>query len=217
VPFTSEQFFDVFGGYNNAIWPAQVVAYALGVLAIGLVFWPSSAGNRIVAGVLALMWAWTGIAYHWLFFAVINPGAFLFGAAFIAQALIFLWAGVVRNRLSFGYENRLRQNVGIALIAYSAIAYPLIGAQLGHIYPRAPSFGVTPCPMTIFTFGLVLLLRTPVTWSIVAIPFLWSLIGGTAAFLLHVPQDWVLLATGILAAILRWPRWQHQDEAGSCR
>lgn len=205
MPFTSEQFFDVFGGYNNAIWPAQIVAYALGLLATGFVFWPSPAGDRIIAGVLALMWAWTGIAYHWLFFAVINPMAFLFGAAFIVQALIFLWVGVVQNRLSFSYANRLRQYFGIALIAYSAIMYPLIGTELGHIYPRAPTFGVTPCPMTIFTFGFVLLLRVPVQWWMVAIAFLWSLIGGTAAFLLHVPQDWVLLVTGMLAVVLlRW-------------
>lgn len=79
MPFTSEQFCDVFGAYNNAIWPAQIVAYALGLLAAGFALWPSSAGDRIIAGVLALMWAWTGIIYHWLFFAVINPGAFLFG------------------------------------------------------------------------------------------------------------------------------------------
>jgi hypothetical protein len=27
IPFTVEQFFDIFGTYNTAIWPAQVVAY----------------------------------------------------------------------------------------------------------------------------------------------------------------------------------------------
>ena len=27
---------------------------------------------------------------------------------------------------------------------------------------------------------------------LLAIPFIWSLIGGSAAFLLDVPQDWVL-------------------------
>jgi len=32
IPFTVEQFFDVFGTYNTAIWPMQVVAYLPDVL-----------------------------------------------------------------------------------------------------------------------------------------------------------------------------------------
>ena len=31
-------------------------------------------------------------------------------------------------------------------------------------------------------------------------PLLWSLVGGSAAFLLQVPQDWALLLSGILLA-----------------
>jgi hypothetical protein len=34
------------------------------------------------------------------------------------------------------------------------------------------------------------------------IPFLWSLIGGSAAILLDVPQDWVLLGCGVVAVPL---------------
>ena len=36
IPFTVEQFFDVFRTYNVAIWPAQVVAYLMGVIALAL-------------------------------------------------------------------------------------------------------------------------------------------------------------------------------------
>ena len=36
LPFTVEQFFDVFEAYNRAIWPAQVLAYVLGLAAIVL-------------------------------------------------------------------------------------------------------------------------------------------------------------------------------------
>jgi hypothetical protein len=47
------------------------------------------------------------------------------------------------------------------------------------------------------------LLASELRWWIVALPFAWSLIGGTAAFLLHVPQDWLLLASGVLTVALR--------------
>jgi hypothetical protein len=57
-------------------------------------------------------------------------------------------------------------------------------------------FGITPCPVTIFTLGLLLLAR-PMYWWLLVIPVLWSLVGGSAAFLLRVPQDWVLLVSGV--------------------
>ena len=34
LPFTREQFINVFADYNNAIWPMQVFAYLLGVIMI---------------------------------------------------------------------------------------------------------------------------------------------------------------------------------------
>ena len=63
-------------------------------------------------------------------------------------------------------------------------------------------FGVTPCPVTIFTFGLLLLTMRPVPRGLLVIPFVWSLIGGSAAVLLYVPQDWLLLVSGCIAAVL---------------
>lgn len=37
-PFTVAQFFTVFADYNAAIWPLQIGAYGLGVLAV-IVLW----------------------------------------------------------------------------------------------------------------------------------------------------------------------------------
>ena len=58
-------------------------------------------------------------------------------------------------------------------------------------------FGITLCPVTIFTFGLFLLASSAHPRWLLVIPFVWSLIGGSAAVLLHVPQDWFLLFSGI--------------------
>jgi hypothetical protein len=56
-------------------------------------------------------------------------------------------------------------------------------------------FGVTPCPVTLFTFGVLLLSTVRVPRRILVVPVLWALIGGSASYLLHVPQDWLLLAS----------------------
>jgi hypothetical protein len=56
--------------------------------------------------------------------------------------------------------------------------------------------------MTIFTFGVLLLASPPVPWWLLAIPALWAVVGGSAAVLLAVPQDWMLLVGGLAATAM---------------
>jgi hypothetical protein len=66
-------------------------------------------------------------------------------------------------------------------------------------------FGVTPCPTTIFTWGMLLLVQGRTPLHLTAIPLLWSLIGGSAAWLLAVPEDASLpLAAFVALALLLW-------------
>jgi Family of unknown function (DUF6064) len=198
LPFTSEQFLAVFEAYNAAIWPAQVFAYLAGGLAVVLLFIERRRSDRIIAVILAIMWAWTGLAYHMVFFAPINGAAYAFGALFVVEAGAIAHAGL-RHRLSFGFRVDAAGWVGIAFVAYAAVLYPLIGMAAGHRASELPMFGVTPCPVTVFTFGLLLLTRSPPPPYLLAIPTLWSLVGGSAAVLLRVPQDWLLLVSGVAA------------------
>jgi hypothetical protein len=83
--------------------------------------------------------------------------------------------------------------------------YPIIGGLLGHGYPRSPSFGVAPCPTTIFTFGLLLWTSVRVPIYVLAIPLLWSLIGFSAALWLGIREDIGLPIAGVLStALLVW-------------
>lgn len=200
LPFTLDQFLAVFAAYNEAIWPAQIAAYALGAVAV--LFRPGRSSNRIIAAVLAVMWLWTGIVYHGLFFAGINKAAFGFAALFIVQGIAFLYTGVIRDNLRFGPRMDVPAVAGGIFILYAAVLYPLIGIATGHGWPAMPMFGVTPCPVVIFSFGLFLLTTQRFSYWLLAIPFVWSLIGGSAAILLDVPQDWVLLLSGIVAVPL---------------
>jgi hypothetical protein len=202
LPFTLDQFLAVFAAYNEAIWPAQIAAYALGAVAVAVLFRPGRSSNRIIAAVLAVMWLWTGIVYHGLFFAGINKAAFGFAALFIVQGIAFLYTGVIRDNLRFGPRMDVPAVAGGIFILYAAVLYPLIGIATGHGWPAMPMFGVTPCPVVIFSFGLFLLTTQRFSYWLLAIPFVWSLIGGSAAILLDVPQDWVLLLSGIVAVPL---------------
>ena len=202
LPFTREQFLAVFVGYNEAVWPVELLTAALGVATVVAVLRPFPSSNRLVWAVTALMWLWTGIAYHVVFFAPINKAAYGFGALFVIQALSVFYHGVWRDSMNLAFTLMPVKIVGAAYLAYALLVYPLVGLFLGQAAVELPIFGVTPCPVTIFTLGLFLLAdRLPK--SLLPIPVLWSLIGGSAAFLLDVRQDWPLLVSGVVAAALR--------------
>jgi hypothetical protein len=172
LPFTPAQFLSVFVNYNTAIWPVQLGAYLLGCSSIVLLRWKVPHADRITAGILAIMWLWTGIAYHGLFFATISKAACLFGALFVIQGAYLLYTGVYHNRLRFGLGGGPTVWIGVALVFYAAILYPLIGMWTGNVYPEMPVFGVTPCPVTIFTFGMFLLTIHPRSRWLLVIPFI---------------------------------------------
>jgi hypothetical protein len=102
--------------------------------------------------------------------------------------------------LDYVLRNDLRGWLGGGLVLYALVVYPLVGRVLGHGYPAAPTFGV-PCPLTIFTIGLLLSSRDRRSRVLLVIPVLWAIVGGSAAFLLAVPQDLGLIAAAVLAAI----------------
>lgn len=215
LPFTMDEFFAVFAAYNDAVWPTQILAYVLGLVAVSLIFFRRLRGDLVISAVLAAMWLWTGIAYHIVFFAPINGAAYLFGALFLVQGLLFLVFGVFSERLRLAFDGSFAAWVGLAFVAYAAIAYPLIGQWTGHAYPRMPMFGITPCPVTIFTFGMMLLAGQHYSRWLLVIPLLWSLIGGSAAFMLGVIQDWPLLFSGLIAVALIEYRKRQTRSAGS--
>jgi hypothetical protein len=203
LPFTADQFFDVFAAYNLGTWPSAPLAYVMGGVALAQALRGGRWAGQTIAALLAVLWAWNGVVYHGIYFAAINPAARIFAAGFLAQAALLLWFGVWRGALDFGKLRPSRDGAtGIVLILYASVVYPLLGAALGHAWPAAPVFGSTPCPLTIFTCGLLLLARDRVPLTLMVLPALWSLIGGSAAMLLDVPPDWMLPVAGLLTLVL---------------
>ena len=100
MPFTTQQFFEVFRRYNEAVWPAQAVLLGLGLAAAYLAWRPLAWSDRFITVALAVLWAWMGVVYHLIFFLPINPAASLFGGLFILEAILILGAGL-QGRLRF--------------------------------------------------------------------------------------------------------------------
>ena len=201
LPFTSEQFFDVFRLYNETVWPAPIVLTLLAVAAVALCIWRRPQSGRLISAILALLWAWTAIAYHLMFFTAINKAAYAFGAVMLAGSAAFFWAGVVKGQLKYATDSAAHRAIGGVLLAYALVVYPLLSAALGHAYPETPTFGL-PCPTTIFTIGMLCLLAAPFPKYVLAAPILWAAVGSQATFLLGVYADLGLLVAGLVALFL---------------
>lgn len=211
LPFTHEQFLDVFADYNRALWPAAIALWLATAWASWQLYRRESHPSRFVAGLLVIHWAWSGAVYQLIFFRRINPAAALFGVAFLVQAGLLLWRGVIRSRLTFDPRQPRWNVAAMALVLYSML-YPGLGWLLGLHAPRLPSFGV-PCPTTILTTGLLVLAPRRETRLLGIIPVLWAAIGGSAAFLLGIRTDMALLLAGVLLLVYMVTSGKHREGA----
>lgn len=208
LPFTIAQFFDVFRLYNLTVWPLQFVLLASALAAIHAARRATPNADRLAIGILTFLWLWAGGVYHLAFFRSINPLASLFGVLFIVQGGLLAWIGLRQRRLMFGASLDGAGIIGGAILLYALVLYPVIGYILGHRFPASPSFGV-PCPVTIFTFGLLLWARPPVPRVLLLIPALWAAVSTSAALQLGVYEDVGLLLSAMIATPMLLSRARH--------
>ncbi|HKJ44654.1 MAG TPA: DUF6064 family protein [Balneolales bacterium] len=202
IPFTIHDFLQVFGVYNKAIEPIQIIAYLLGITALFLLYKGTKRSSKFVNAILGLFWIWIGFAYHIHHFSTINKAAYIFGVLFIIQGLIFLYMSFSTNDIIYTFDKKFSNIIGVLFLLYAMIIYPIFNVILGHSYPYMPVFGVAPCPTTIFTFALLLMIQNKVPYFIMAIPVLWSIIGLSASINLGISEDYGLAVAGILSVFL---------------
>ena len=166
MPFTADQFLDVFADYHRA-WPyASWLLLIIGIAAVAASFSRRKNFSKFPIWALAVMWFWAGAAYHLQSFTTINNAAYLFGFLFILEGILLILLG---RTVNFEFRADLRGISGIVLIMYSMIVYPILGMAAGHTFPRAPSFGL-PCPLVIFSLGILLWTRPLIRWAALVIP-----------------------------------------------
>jgi hypothetical protein len=180
----------------------QIIAYVLGGLAVVLAVRRTPFSGRVIGAILAFYWLWMGIVYNLIFFTRINRAAYGFASIFIAQGVLFLGASVWKNRINYRAGPDIYSFTGAVFILYAMVVYPILGSAFGHGYPRCPVFGVTPCPVTIFTYGILLFAARKVPWYLYVVPLVWSLIGSQAAVRLTILQDFALPVVGIFGTVM---------------
>jgi hypothetical protein len=200
APRTYHRLFEL---YNQAIWPAQIAAFATGVAIVALLVGGYRHRDRLVAGLLAAGWLWVAWAFLYQRYAQINWVAPWFAAAFALQALLLAGGGAVANRIAFKSSQSLRSRFAIALTAIVVAGYPLLAPLTGRSWTTAEAFGVAPDPTAIATAAVLALVRRPMLrWLLLAIPLAACTIAALTQWAMGASEAVVVAAAALVALIL---------------
>ncbi len=205
ILYEREVYLSLLARYNEALWPAQLLALLLGLLALGLLWRPRRGGDRLVAALLAVAWIWVGAGFFLRQMASIDYAAPLFGWLFVLQGLLLAWRGLLAGRLGGkpgcklgGSASPAATRIGLGLAAFALLAMPPLAWLLGQPWPALPVFGLTPGATAVFTLGLLVAARGRARWLLAAVPIAWCLLGGFLAWELALPAAYPLPLAGLL-------------------
>src|SRR5512133_4052166 len=198
---SKETLLELFTRYNQDLWPAHLLAYALGAVLVALLLFRAAASARVITLILGGLWIWLGVVFQGLYATHIDPVlGTIYAILFVAEGALLVEAGL-RGRLTYGSgAATMGQKIGWAALAYALVIYPVIGIALGHGWPEAPLFGMAPCPTTIVTFGVLLLAQPAPRRLLLVIPLIWAVLAPPAAVGRGVWEDLGLVVFGLAAA-----------------
>jgi hypothetical protein len=200
MPFTHDQFLDLFGVYNSQLWVAVLALWLVSAAAI-VAYFRGQLTVVLAAALLAVHWAWSGVVYHGIYFTRINPAAWLFAALFVVEAGLFVrYAASSRRLTHMAHGRRVGRQWVADVFLVGALVYPGLVLVTGHTMPRAPLFAV-PCPTMLVTAGLLLAMGTSVPRGLSVAPILWAAVGGYAAVAFGVLPDYLLFAAGLALVV----------------
>jgi hypothetical protein len=212
--FSQRSYYRLIALYNEAVWPAHLMALAAGLIVIGCIARPGLYTGRIPLLVLAVAWGWVGWAYHLERHADINTAGPWFALAFGVQAVMLCFMAL---RPRAATPAGMQKQVALGLTGLAVIAYPLLALGSGRSWNQAEVFGIAPDPTAIATLGMLLACRAhPVAWLI---PLAWCAVSGATLIELRVGYAWLLptfamlaIAAGLLFRRLPQVRWEEQDK-----
>ena len=175
IPFTPEVYFRLIERVNEAWWPVQFVAIALGLVVLILAFRGKS---RLALALLAPAWAFCGVVFHLQYYAEINVAASWFGYMFITQAILLLVLAAATSKPDPSRRpDRWRMSIGVAITVVGLLPWPLFSLMSSGDWSQSEYFALHPDPTALFTFGMVLLcLRGLKAGLAVLVPVVWGAI-----------------------------------------
>ncbi len=212
ILYDPDTLYAVIGYYNQAIFPAQVVALLLALAALAYALWPRRGSGRVIAAILGAGWLFAGIAFLGDHYASINWAGTYYEIAFAVQGALLLGYGTLRGGLDLRFDGGVSAWAGLGLAVVAIVVHPLIERAVGRGWTEAQYVGVTPDPTCLLTLALLLMSVRRVPWWLLVIPALWAVIGGGWSWLLGTPERMILPVLSLVAIALIL--WGNRAEAG---
>jgi Family of unknown function (DUF6064) len=200
--FSPHTYYRLFELYNAAIWPAQLLALALGLAILVLLRAGGAGRDRIIAALLAAAWLWVAGAYLLERYNTINWAARYFAVGFAIEALLLIGAGLVLGRLRFRPAADASSWLGLGLFLFALLLQPLIGLLVGRPWMQLELFAIAPDPTAIGTLGLLLTAAGWVSRLLLVIPLIWCAITGLTLWTMASPDALVVPAAALLVLVL---------------
>lgn len=205
---STETWWNLIGVYNVAIFPMQIITMSVAVvLTYFLFFNPSSKTNKLMKAYLSFTFAWNGIIFF-LIYGKELPSTVLGAPLFIFVAILFAW-DIFANKTQISLPEKSWQKYLTGLLVICALFYPLIGYTFQHYYPKACTFGVMPCPTTVFALALLVAALPKVDKKVYLLLLVWALAAlGKCLGALDLYEDCILFWTGIYALVMLLKNWK---------
>ena len=205
--FEPHTYWRLFERQNAATWPLAIVTLLAGALIVWWLIRPRPWSGRAVAILLAAAWAHATWSFLWQYYAAINWAAVYVLPLFVAEALLLLGFGALRDGLQPAPGRRAARAAGAILVAYAVAVHPFITALAGRPLATAEVFGLAPDPTAMATLGVVIAAApTVASWALMVIPLLWCVATWATLHTMGEAQAWIPLAAATFALALRLRR-----------
>jgi Family of unknown function (DUF6064) len=199
--FSSRVYHRLFELQNEALWPGQIAALALGLILIWWLARPSPAAGRIVPAALAVAWLWIAWSFFWRSYATINWAAAYLAPVIALQGVLLLWLGAVGRSFEVRAAPMVRAGA-LGLLGASVLLYPLLAPALGRSWRSAELFGIAPDPTALATLAALAVGSGPARWTLSVLPALWCAISGATLWAIGAEGFWIPPAGAALAITL---------------
>ncbi len=196
-----ENVIQLFYEYSSSVWPSQFLFYLLAGLIIYLSLNQYKYSSIIINSGLAFFWLWTGSIYYFLFYSELSHLGYAIGSVFMMEGIFFIVFGVSKKWITYKFEKNFTGFLGIGLILYSCIIYPLMGLFFERSYAYLLSF-ILPVPITIFTFGMFLFSERKLPFFFVVIPFIWAILSFYSSVKFWLIEDMFLIIVAVVSLFI---------------
>jgi hypothetical protein len=196
--------------HNMALWPWQLFALGVALVALGLAWAKRPADGRYALAGFGLGLVWVAWSFLWGRYAGINWVAGYAAPAFLLEGLGLVAVAVVSKEPLLPLRREPAAILAAVLVLLAAFAYPLAAPLTGQPWRASEVAGVMPDPSALATLGLVALVRSrAAALALTPVPLLWSAYAAMTLWTLGAAEAWamaggiVLFVAAVAARALR--------------